>query len=245
MNKSQIGDNVGDFQAKAMMPHSVGLRASEDLGARLRAEPAPKAVQSAPIGDVAHSLKLAQTKVPTCKQTLWLSFYFDGIGNNLEADARSIATWQNSIVYMLRTIHKKAYIDFIFRASEYFKDVGDPGGTDLGLGAGRMGRERLEWALERFDERNCPHIRSAQNPSIAITEVNVAAFGFCRGAVLARAFITAFPIYWTKGENLRIKYQMPLIVDSGTTQDKEDESVKSAMKLTRGPEYPGKRNHVS
>jgi hypothetical protein len=71
----------------------------------------------------------------------------------------------------------------------YFKEVGDPGGTTLGLGTGSFGSERLEWALKQFDDRLAPHIRRAQNPSNAVTEVNVAAFGFSRGSALARAFM--------------------------------------------------------
>jgi hypothetical protein len=90
----------------------------------------------------------------------------------------------------LKTTGKKAYIDFTFPGvGTYFKEVGDPGGTTLGLGTGSFGSERLEWALKQFDDRLAAHIRRAQNPSNAVTEVNVAAFGFSRGAALARAFM--------------------------------------------------------
>ena len=74
----------------------------------------------------------------------------------------------------------------------YFRAIGDNGGSDLGLGLGAYGDARLKWALKIFNSKMESHIALANNPANAIVEVNIAAFGFSRGAALARAFIHDF-----------------------------------------------------
>jgi phospholipase D1/2 len=62
-----------------------------------------------------------------------------------------------------------------------------------------------------------------------------------------KGFITAFPIYWTLGENLRIKYPTPLIVDSQWGRNKERNPLDPghSLKLASPHEYPEEGNNVS
>lgn len=109
-----------------------------------------------------------------------------------------VGTLKHSNVAKLFRVHAEndktrgIYRVYVPGVGTYFKEVGDPGGTSLGLGAGKFGEERLEWALARFDRLLLPHIRRAENPSNKIMEINLSAFGFSRGAALARAFANLF-----------------------------------------------------
>ncbi len=131
----------------------------------------------------------------TCVQTLWFSFFFDGTGNNLDAD---IGTLKHSNVTRLYRVHKEVdtaegiYRIYIPGVGTYFKDIGDEGGTTLGGSSGDRGADRIEWAQKQFDERMKFHIARANNPANAIVEINISAFGFSRGAALARALIHRF-----------------------------------------------------
>ncbi|WP_084677063.1 T6SS phospholipase effector Tle1-like catalytic domain-containing protein [Massilia niastensis] len=71
----------------------------------------------------------------------------------------------------------------------YFPEIGDDGGSALGLGCGAMGEERLTFALEEFDAFLAIPLAKAKAPANAIQEINIAVFGFSRGAALARAFV--------------------------------------------------------
>jgi hypothetical protein len=106
MTKNQAGDRVGgNLQSPPMQPHRDGLRIVGHLGTRLHAAPAPNAVQHAPISDLGRLAQSVQThslRLPTCEQTLWFSFFFDGTGNNLAADE---GTEQHSNVAKLFRAH--------------------------------------------------------------------------------------------------------------------------------------------
>lgn len=126
-----------------------------------------------------------------CHQKLRISFFFDGTGNNLGADK---PTQEMSNVAKLFLAHQERDISeglhpfYIPGIGTYFKDIGDPGGTTKGLAFGAFGRERIEWALNKFKETVRSADLMATNPRNNITMVRVAAFGFSRGATLARAF---------------------------------------------------------
>jgi hypothetical protein len=198
MTKNPNNDRVGDTRSTALEPHAMRLRETSDVAARLGAAAAPKSSKSAPIADVANALKSERSNSvtsQTCNQTLWFSFFFDGTGNNLELDE---ATLKHSNVAKLFLVHeendytKGVYRLYIPGVGTYFKEVGDPGCTTLGLGTGKFGEERLDWALTRFDKLLRPHVKRANNQSNNILEINLSAFGFSRGAALARAFISIF-----------------------------------------------------
>lgn len=198
MTKNLNSDQVGDTRSPALEPNAKGLRGTGDFATRLAAQAAPKSSMSSPVADLAkaeNGRRSNSAEIQTCNQTLWFSFFFDGTGNNLAAD---VGTLKHSNVAKLYRVHaendkiKGVYRVYVPGVGTYFKEVGDPGGTTLGLGAGAFGEERLDWALARFDALLLPHLRRAENPSNKILEINLSAFGFSRGAALARAFVNLF-----------------------------------------------------
>ncbi|MFC7419199.1 phospholipase effector Tle1 domain-containing protein [Iodobacter arcticus] len=136
----------------------------------------------------------ASQALPTqgsCKQTLTLSFFFDGTGNNMDAD---IGMRSHSNVARLFRAHQRdnesinLFRIYIPGIGTYFKEIGDRGGSVWGNGFGSMGKERLAWALKQFMLRLKAAEQMAANPSNKILGIKIAVFGFSRGAALARAF---------------------------------------------------------
>lgn len=129
----------------------------------------------------------------SCQQTLTVSFFFDGTGNNLDAD---VGTWEHSSVARLYRSHRLdsesegIFSFYLPGIGTLFKDreVNDPGGTLTGKGFGAQGDTRLEWAFARLQEKIADAEARAQNPTNKICWIKIAAFGFSRGAALARAF---------------------------------------------------------
>ena len=154
-----------------------------------------KALQNTPV-----------TPYASCKQTLWFSFFFDGTGNNIDADVK---TKKHSNVARLYLVHQGnenmggrirpveaapfgTYRIYVPGVGTYFRAVEDKGGTDFGLGFGKLGDARINWALKQFKETLAKHTQLAIDPKNAVIEVNIAVFGFSRGAALARAFVNDF-----------------------------------------------------
>jgi hypothetical protein len=189
MKKNRNNDQVGDTQAPALMPHEKGFRAT-DGAAYIVATPAPRSARSCPVADLAKASKAKRSDpsaLVTCKQTLWFSFFFDGTGNNLDADEGTLKHSNVAKLYRAHMENNKTngiYRLYIPGVGTYFKEVGDPGGTDLGLGTGKFGQERLTWALQQFDKYLAKHVERAANPTNDIVEINVAAFGLT--SVVAR-----------------------------------------------------------
>ncbi len=129
----------------------------------------------------------------SCQQSLTLSFFFDGTGNNLDAD---VGTWEHSNVARLYRSHREdndakgLYRFYLPGIGTYFMDreVQDPGGTMFGRGFGAMGQARLNWAFARLREKVEDAEKRALNPTNKICWIKVSAFGFSRGAAQARAF---------------------------------------------------------
>ncbi|WP_288380728.1 DUF2235 domain-containing protein [uncultured Massilia sp.] len=193
MMTSQDNDQVGDSKSPPLNPQATALRSGADQANMLVAETCPVVrMPSAGAGLVAAARQAAQEPPPgSCRQRPWLSFFFDGTGNNMNAD---VGTAKHSNVAKLYRVHveddlvKGIYRIYIPGVGTYFSAVGDNGGGTLGLGSGRLGDARLDWALEQFDERLKAHLERARTPGNEIIEINVALFGFSRGAALARAF---------------------------------------------------------
>jgi hypothetical protein len=131
----------------------------------------------------------------SCRQKLWVSIFFDGTGNNMDAD---IPTNEHSNVVRL---YRAAWEDdptigryriYVPGIGTYFKEIGDNGNSTSGLAMGAMGQARLDWAATTLEDRIAPHLARAANPSNGIDEINIAVFGFSRGATEARAFIRDF-----------------------------------------------------
>ncbi|HEX8819698.1 MAG TPA: DUF2235 domain-containing protein [Archangium sp.] len=121
------------------------------------------------------------SQCPVTPEGCYVSFFFDGTGNNLDAD---IATSEHSNVARLFQLHKhnealgfvRHYIPGI---GTYFRDINDPGDELLGNLSGGKGEDRLQWAMKRMDE--CIARSNGR-------KIHLALFGFSRGAALARAF---------------------------------------------------------
>lgn len=120
----------------------------------------------------------------TCKVTLHIAFFFDGTGNNLDADQ---GTDEHSNVARLYKAHsgdrpdEGIYRFYIPGLGTYFKDIGDIGDDD-GMAFGKYGDARLDQAMKWLDDAIAKH------PQEKIEAVKLAIFGFSRGATLARAF---------------------------------------------------------
>jgi hypothetical protein len=133
--------------------------------------------------------------VARCRKKLWFSFFFDGTGNNLEADVGSL---KHSNIARLYRVHSENNDDvgnfriYIPGVGTYFPEIGDKGGGVLGLVTGYRGEDRLKWALNEFDSKLKAQVAGAATVSNMIEEVNIAVFGFSRGAALARAFVNMF-----------------------------------------------------
>lgn len=195
--KSALEKPVGDSLAPPLRADLDALTTCADQSVNIKADAPPRTVP-APTANLASHMKANQTNraSPTdCKQVLWFSFFFDGTGNNMDAD---IGTNKHSNIVRLYRVHPKndkvkgTYAFYIPGVGTYFRDVKDPGGSVRGLLFGDMGVERINWAIAQFDENLARHLARAKAPANAISEVNISAFGFSRGAALARAFVNEF-----------------------------------------------------
>lgn len=126
-----------------------------------------------------------------CEQRITISLFFDGTGNNMDADT---PTEEHSNVARLYRVHAGddsktlTYRRYVPGLGTYFKDVKDPGGTKTGKGAGAYGQERLEWAFKELATILHSAEQRAKDNTSRIVEVRLAVFGFSRGATSARAF---------------------------------------------------------
>ncbi|CAJ0792526.1 hypothetical protein LMG18090_02854 [Ralstonia mannitolilytica] len=142
--------------------------------------------------DAASSLahRSAEPKLP-CQQSITISFFFDGTGNNLDADT---PTGEHSNVARLFRAHvmddeeKQVHRRYIPGLGTYFNAIGDPGGTKTGRGMGALGQKRLDWAFSELGIILGKAESRANNPSNKILKVGISVFGFSRGAASARAF---------------------------------------------------------
>ncbi|MDI1259924.1 DUF2235 domain-containing protein [Aquabacterium sp.] len=160
--------------------------ASETLSAPVSLAPrAPDCALS--LADQARSLqcKLSDRPLPhTCKIVLKVGFFFDGTGNNHDAD---LGTDEHSNVARLFRGYPKdrpeqgLYAHYIPGLGTYFRDIGDIGDDD-GAAFAKYGDARLDKAMQWLDDTVAKH------PADKIEAIQVSVFGFSRGATLARAF---------------------------------------------------------
>jgi len=171
------------------------LQAGADVGALNLPAPDRAPTPSAKVPPAAAKVRDAKGAPPpsTCQQTLTLTFFFDGTGNNLDAD---VNTWEHSNVARLYRSHvlddeaQGVFSFYLAGIGTLFKDreVDDPGGTLFGRGFGAQGQARLDFAFARLREKVQQAEARAENPTNKICWIKVAAFGFSRGAASARAF---------------------------------------------------------
>lgn len=195
MKKTVNSGQVGDVKSPALQATESGLRVGRDQASQISANQSSYATKPSTIENCITALKTSsqQAGTPTsCKQFLWLSFFFDGTGNNRELD---LELSKHSNIARLYHAHKpKSQIAgilsvYIQGVGTRFPEIGDEGGSSAGLGCGAMGEERLGFALKQFDEFLALPLARAKAPVNGIREINIAVFGFSRGAALARAFV--------------------------------------------------------
>lgn len=128
---------------------------------------------------------------PGCQQRITMSIFFDGTGNNLDADT---PTAEHSNVARLFNAHPdsneitQVYRRYLPGIGTYFREIGDPGGTTTGRGMGAYGQKRLDWAFKELALILQKAEARAKNPSNKIIDARLAVFGFSRGSASARAF---------------------------------------------------------
>ncbi|NLP62558.1 T6SS phospholipase effector Tle1-like catalytic domain-containing protein [Paraburkholderia sacchari] len=126
-----------------------------------------------------------------CSQSIWLSLFFDGTGNNLFNDTKKL---KHSNVSRLFFAHESdndvtsRYRIYINGLGTPFPEIGEHTYSKPGLAFGVGGEKRLLWARKQFDDRIEKAEARATNPKQPIRNINVALFGFSRGSALARAF---------------------------------------------------------
>lgn len=181
--------------APALAPTHSGLRSGADQALKIHADAAGVEKRLSTLTASAAVLKgdVAQKGSATsCRRRFWLTFFFDGTGNNMDAD---LVFFKHSNVARLYRAHKPTSKKdgvlsvYIPGVGTYFPEIGDKGGSTLGLGCGAMGDARLDFAVEQFDDFLNAPLKQAKSAVNAIEEINIAVFGFSRGAALARAFV--------------------------------------------------------
>ena len=91
MGKSRKGDGVGDNISPILQHNEKELRFGADQGMRISTEPVFSRPNGRIIGELGNYFKNSieeKIKVDSCEQSLWFSFFFDGTGNNMDADTR-------------------------------------------------------------------------------------------------------------------------------------------------------------
>lgn len=130
-----------------------------------------------------------------CRKPVWISCFFDGTGNNYEQDGNGTLNPEkekySNIAKLGRFAHEasnaktQTYALYAPGVGTPFPEIGDSGGgidKALGMASAAKGQARITWMLERVKQRidmHMPHVN----------QINLAVFGFSRGAAQARAFV--------------------------------------------------------
>lgn len=131
----------------------------------------------------------------TCKQSLKVSLFFDGTGNNLKADLHTLEHSNVARMYRAHTTEDRAtgiFPIYVPGIGTLFPEIGDKGQApivDTHNAMGAMGQARIDWAMTELQTIITKAEARAQNPTNKITSITLAVFGFSRGATLARAFV--------------------------------------------------------
>lgn len=187
-NSSKVVDAATSGPATRQPYEALGSSAAASQTLRAPVCPPSVAITDGP--EMSQRARAMETRMSglrpahTCKVTLRISFFFDGTGNNLDADE---GTDKHSNVARLYKAHVSdapeagIYRYYIPGLGTYFKEIGDIGDDD-GMAFGKYGDARLDQAMKWLDATIAKH------PADKIESVNLAVFGFSRGATLARAF---------------------------------------------------------
>jgi hypothetical protein len=193
MQNTRKNTAVGDNRSPALMATENGLRMGAEQAGQIQADKSLPASQCSALGELANTKpsNFEKPKIFSCMQTLWILVFFDGTGNNLEADKGFLKHSNVAKLYRVSKEDERAgiYSIYIPGVATLFPPIGDDGGSIAGNVAGEMGEARINYALKQMEQKMRRHLALAQAPSNAIIAINVAVFGFSRGAALARAFV--------------------------------------------------------
>jgi Uncharacterized alpha/beta hydrolase domain (DUF2235) len=147
----------------------------------------------------------------TCPKPVWFTAFFDGTGNNVNLDGNRstvAATTKYSNVAKLAWFAHVKNGEVPRTAFEYIEGVGTPcakvgdsgAGIDnaLGMSAAAKGEARIRWMLDKLEEHVSEHMPT-------VNQINLAVFGFSRGATQARAFVRMLTekLAFVQGDELR------------------------------------------
>lgn len=162
----------------------------------------------------------------TCPRPVWFTAFFDGTGNNYPNDG-SGSTRVEAVKYS--NVAKLAHFGHVINgtnprtAYEYIEGVGTPcpkvgdsgEGTDkaAGMAAAAKGEMRIRWMLNELKK----HVAKFMP---FVNQINLAVFGFSRGATQARAFVRMLTeeLCYEQGDNKLYwresgaDYKQPLVV---------------------------------
>lgn len=132
----------------------------------------------------------------TCPKPIWFTAFFDGTGNNYANDGRGAVArastkysnvaklWQfagyPSDGVLPRTVSR--YIEGVGTPCAKVGDTGDGLDNALGMAAAHKGELRIRWMLDELNKHVAGHMPF-------VSQINIAVFGFSRGATQARAFV--------------------------------------------------------
>jgi uncharacterized protein (DUF2235 family) len=132
-----------------------------------------------------------------CPKPVWFTAFFDGTGNNFDDDGKGISDADNpkaqysNIAKLGKFAHPKDSDRF---HTHYAAGVGTPypgdgvdddgGGIDkaLGMAAASKGMARIQAMLNKLEA-------AVNKYGVTVSQINLAVFGFSRGATQARAFV--------------------------------------------------------
>ncbi|WP_158635742.1 DUF2235 domain-containing protein [Vulcaniibacterium tengchongense] len=87
---------------------------------------------------------------------MWISIFFDGTGNNREADEPMHRDSNVARPYRAREDDNPAegiYRIYLPGIGTDFREIGDPGNTAEGMAFAKYGEARLQWAMQQLDLR--------------------------------------------------------------------------------------------
>lgn len=186
----------------------------------------------------AHTKAFAQLDLHTsemrpckkCPKPVWFTAFFDGTGNNFAADGNQ-STDVTKVKYSnVAKLSEFAHVedDGGRILHKYIEGVGTPcakvgdsgGGLDgaVGMASAGKGEARIRWMLKELDTHVTLHMPY-------VNQINIAVFGFSRGATQARAFVRMLT------EKLAYEYSNELYWEKTGLDDKHPQVVVYFMGL--------------
>jgi uncharacterized protein (DUF2235 family) len=161
-------------------------------GASTSPVPAIRAEQSQTFAQQIRAAYACYNQVPAnsyaCHKHLQVSVFFDGTGNNRNADLPTLE--HSNVVRMFHAHLVDDPVTGVFRRyvpgiGTLFPEIGDDGSGLIGPGMGAKGQDRLDWAFKEVQDI----ITKAEPMCKEIKMISISVFGFSRGATAARAFV--------------------------------------------------------